>query len=314
MKKIKLLLVSVFIVLFGGMLYILYLNITSETPHIATKNTTYICKNNKIISAKFYIQTYPIPTPSKNESLMQPTGSVDVTLNDGRGYHLLETISSSGVRYANKDASFIFWIKGTQAIILENNAKSTYKDCEEKIYSKTNEATSTKKYLYKGDGFSIILPHFTLPPTPSQTNSFTVDENYSYGLIPGEIITGVKFIIPLALTQGTNLSKDTYLSVENIMNTKKCTADMFLANSSSYVTQTEKELTYSVASSTDAGAGNRYEEIVYATPGKNKCLAVRYFIHYTVISNYPAGTRKEFDKKVLENMFTTIRKTITIEK
>lgn len=314
MKKIALLLLGVFIFILGGALYINYLNSSSSAPQITAKSTTYICKDNKIIGAKFYTQIYPLPTPPKDGEPPTPTGSVDLTLSDGRGYHLLETISGSGVRYANKDESFIFWTKGIGAIVLENNEEGAYLDCEERAQTQTSNATSTKKYLYKGNGFSIILPRFTTPPELARTDSFTVDESHSYGLIPGETIAGVKFTIPAVLTQGTNLSKDTYLSVEHIMNAKKCSADMFLEDSSSPVTVKEKGVTYSVASSTGAGAGNRYEETVYATSGKNRCVAVRYFIHYTAIANYPAGTRKEFDRKALESMFTSILATLTVEK
>ena len=71
-------------------------------------------------------------------------------------------------------------------------------------------------------------------------------------------------------------------------------------------------MTYSVASSTGAAAGNRYEETVYALPGTNHCIAVRYFIHYGVIENYPVGLVREFDKKSLLKEFDTIRRTLNI--
>jgi hypothetical protein len=70
------------------------------------------------------------------------------------------------------------------------------------------------------------------------------------------------------------------------------------------------EMLYSVASSTGAAAGNRYDETVYALPGTNPCIAVRYFIHYGVIENYPAGTVRAFDEAALRSEFDAIRRTL----
>ena len=77
-------------------------------------------------------------------------------------------------------------------------------------------------------------------------------------------------------------------------------------------TITDNGTIYSVASSTGAGAGNRYEETVYALPGTNPCVAVRYFIHYGVIENYPAGTVQAFNQPALLATFDAIRRTLVI--
>ncbi|HVS79986.1 MAG TPA: hypothetical protein VHF05_03315, partial [Candidatus Paceibacterota bacterium] len=77
-------------------------------------------------------------------------------------------------------------------------------------------------------------------------------------------------------------------------------------------TITENGTDYSVASSTGAGAGNRYEETVYALPGTNPCVGVRYFVHYGVIENYPAGAVKEFDRQSLLSTFDSMRKTLIL--
>ena len=68
---------------------------------------------------------------------------------------------------------------------------------------------------------------------------------------------------------------------------------------------------YSIASSTGAAAGNRYEEVVYALPGSNPCLAVRTYIHYGVLENYATGTVKAFDRAALEKSFVAIRDSVT---
>lgn len=314
MKKTSFIALVTLLLLLTGVMYIAYKAKSNPTPQVTAKSATYICKDNKIVGAKFYTQVFPVPNAPKEGQPPIPTGSVDVTLSEGRSMHLLQTISGSGVRYANNDESFIFWTKGSGAIILEDNEEKTYVDCEEQSTSAHSNGTSTKKYLYDGQGFSLILPRYTTPPELSRTDSYTLDESHSYGLIPGESITGIKFTIPSSLASGTNLSKDTYLSIEHIANAKKCTADMFLEGNQPTRVITENNISYSVASTSGAAAGNRYEEIIYATQGKNICLAVRYYIHYSVFENYPQGTIKEFNKQMVMDTFNTIRKTLTVKK
>jgi hypothetical protein len=70
---------------------------------------------------------------------------------------------------------------------------------------------------------------------------------------------------------------------------------------------TDNNVEYSFASSTDARAGNRYEEQVWAFPGTNPCFAIRYFIHYMAIENYPKNTVSEFNRDALIDQFDKIR-------
>jgi hypothetical protein len=123
----------------------------------------------------------------------------------------------------------------------------------------------------------------------------------------------VKFVIPAEFATDTNLSSyDTGVSVEYIPSVQSCDASMFLYGDASPETVTENGVEYSFASSTDAGAGNRYEEYVWATPAENYCIAVRYLIHYSVIENYPEGTVSEFDRESLINQFDEIRDSLII--
>lgn len=160
-------------------------------------------------------------------------------------------------------------------------------------------STSTK-------GFSIKYPA-----------DFSIDESYLYTTGFGKTISGVKFTIPAKLSAGTNLGSDTYVSVEQIKKsgaTPTCIALDFLslAKGTVILPVTDGGITYSVASSTGAGAGNRYEETVYAIPGTNPCIAVRYFVHYGVYENYPKDTTKEFDKQAVLTQFDAMRKSLQI--
>ncbi len=144
-------------------------------------------------------------------------------------------------------------------------------------------------------GFSLRYP-----------DGYTVKSDYKYQAMgPGKDISGVAFIIPAVLAAGTNLGTDSYFSVERIPGATDCSANLFLdtAGGQAAATVLKDGLVYSFASSTGAGAGNRYEESVYAMPGTNPCLAVRYFIHYGVLENYPEGTVKAYDREVINKQF-----------
>jgi len=159
-------------------------------------------------------------------------------------------------------------------------------------------------------GFSIKLPM-----------GYTIDESYIYEeLGPGKSSPGVKFTIPASVAAGTNLSSDTYISVEEIplANIPRgvCSAAYFVDPETTVHAVLDGDVTYSVASSTGAAAGNRYEETVYALPdtsaSRRTCIAVRYRIHYSVFENYPAGAVREFDKAALLAQFDTIRRMLVI--
>lgn len=144
--------------------------------------------------------------------------------------------------------------------------------------------------------------------------AYTPDEQYSYtGLGPGKEIAGVKFAIDPRVATGTNLSADSYISVEHMPSAiNSCSAEIYLADAHSAGFFDEAGRRYSVATSTGAAAGNRYEEVVFATPAAQGCIAVRYFVHYGVLENYPEGTVQAFDRAALFSQFDAIRRTLTI--
>lgn len=163
------------------------------------------------------------------------------------------------------------------------------------------EKPLSQVYANTAEGFSLRLP-----------SGYVTDEKYIYQeLGPSKDISGIRFTIPAAVAAGTNLSTDSYISIEKIPNVRECTASLFLEQGT-VQTITEGDTAYSVASSTGAAAGNRYEETVYALKGTNPCIAVRYLIHYGVFENYPAGTVREFDKRALLAAFDAIRRSLTI--
>ena len=64
-------------------------------------------------------------------------GYVIVELSNGRAAKLPQTISASGIRYANSDESLVFWSKGNTAFV-EENSETTFAGCVD-----VNTATDT---------------------------------------------------------------------------------------------------------------------------------------------------------------------------
>ncbi len=143
--------------------------------------------------------------------------------------------------------------------------------------------------------------------------NFALNAQYAYDQFgPKKLINGVKFIIPATMATGTNLSGDTGVSVEQLPRAKNCTADIYLEANVTAHTVSEGGIDYSLASSTGAAAGNRYEEYVYALPNSSPCTAVRYYIHSATIENFPAGQVAEFDKAALLGEFDKIRTSLVL--
>jgi hypothetical protein len=145
--------------------------------------------------------------------------------------------------------------------------------------------------------------------------SWRVDTTHDYqALGPGKDIHGTAFIVSESTAFGTNLSNESYLAVETLPGATACTADKFLDNSDPSEAHTEQAggITWSVEHGTDAGAGNFYDETVYAVQGTQSCLAIRYFIHSTNISDYPPGSVREFDKAQLLATFDRMRASFRI--
>ena len=275
----------------------------------------YSCDASKTIDASFFSgSSAQAPTPKPGQP-PTPTGYVQISLSDGRAMTLPQTISADGARYANDDESFVFWSKGNGALVLERSQEKSFIGC---VQVAADPGSLPAVYSSGAEGFSIRLPSLSTSTPHGDASDYSVDERYAYQeLGPGKDIGGVKFTIPGALAAGTNLGADSYLSVEEIplKPGQTCSARRFLdagALPLHTATITDAGVEYSMASSTGAGAGNRYEETVYALPGTNPCMAVRYFIHYGVFENYPAGAVRPFDEQGIIKQFDVIRRTLVV--
>lgn len=255
-----------------------FLGARSETP---SSTATYACDEGKTIAASFY-------THASGSSVL-------LVLSDGRKMSLPQTISASGARYA-KDDSFVFWNKGNTAFIEEGaDARQTFAGC----MGASGLPTHSEWNMFASSTLRFSIRY---PQGYTQT---------SYAQRMGqEELYGVKFTIPALLTDDTNLAGDTGVSVET--GPQSCSAAAFLPkmlNRQEWLI-TDQGVDYIVATSTDAAAGNRYEEIVYVRRGSDPCLAVRYFIHFGNIQNYEQAEVREFDRAALLREFDQIRYSI----
>ena len=74
-----------------------------------------------------------------------PGGHVILTLADGKRLNLPQTMSGSGIRYANADELFVFWSKGDTAFVEEGPRQTqTYSGC---VGQKKKRALSPPAHL-----------------------------------------------------------------------------------------------------------------------------------------------------------------------
>lgn len=256
------------------------------------QEVSYVCASGRTINAAFY-------------GVSGQLGSVRIHLDDDRSFTLPQVVAASGARYANEDESFVFWTKGNNVTITDRGKEGKYVDCA--IEGSVSTLDLSERYASTTLGFSISYPA-----------DYTVDDTYSYTLFgPGKSIPGVRFGISPRRAEGTNLSSDTYISVERheLSSSQTCSASLFVDNSTVKAEDiVEKGTPYSFIQSVGAGAGNRYEETVYAIPGSVPCVAVRYFVHYGVLENYPEGAVQDFNKKALIDGFDQMRRTLVLDK
>lgn len=141
---------------------------------------------------------------------------------------------------------------------------------------------------------------------------FTLQEPYAYTRVsPTKPINSVKFTVPAAMVQWTNLAPDSGVSVEELPRAKTCTGDIYLLANVRAQSLTEGATTYSFASSTDTKGSDMYEEMVYAIPSSSPCIAMRYFLHST-IGTMATGT-SAFDRAALLADFDKIRQSLVLQ-
>lgn len=300
----------VIIVIIAIMLAVWFVIVRSSVPTIPLpgnliSSVSYTCDESKTIEASYYDGA-----TGAGEVESSGGGTVVIILSDGRSITLARTVSADGTRYSNTDESFIFWSKGEGAFVSENN-QQTYANC---VDSSKGSSVISMRYVNPVRGFALQVPHVATSSAEQYPDAFGLDESYQYDALgPAKTITGVKFTVPIKVAVGTNLGSDSYLSVEQIPNVTSCSAVSFMQSGVKAQIVNDRDIVYSVASTSGAAAGNRYEETVYAIASSSPCTAVRYFVHYGVFENYATGSVRQFDKDTLLDTFDAVRRTVVLQ-
>lgn len=101
----------------------------APSPDAPMSTARYQCQQNKTIVADFYDGK----SSAGPDGRPIPGGRVVVQLSDGRKFSLPQTLSGSGIRYADSSGTFVFWSKGDTAFVEEGTSQTvTYRDCVRK--------------------------------------------------------------------------------------------------------------------------------------------------------------------------------------
>jgi membrane-bound inhibitor of C-type lysozyme len=86
----------------------------------------YSCAQGKSLVAEYFDG----PSRTAPDGRPVPGGRVALTLADGKKFTLPQSLSGSGIRYANEGETFVFWSKGDTAFVEEGPSRTvTYADC-----------------------------------------------------------------------------------------------------------------------------------------------------------------------------------------
>lgn len=155
---------------------------------------------------------------------------------------------------------------------------------------------SWNTFTDKNDGFAVSYPpEFNLKSESIYLN----DQN----------ATGTEIDYPATYTTGTNLG-EAYVGItkKTVTSTDACYAPFGYTTSTSDVVINGVKYRYSNES--DAGAGNLYDTVRYATIKGDTCYNVALLMHSTQRMNYPPELRPAaFDRAAVTSVFEKIMKT-----
>ncbi|MBC7836437.1 hypothetical protein H7X87_01520 [Acetobacteraceae bacterium] len=195
-----------------------------------------------------------------------------------------------------KDKTTAFFIGSLVAFIALGSALSLFH-----VSAIATDPSLWNIYASESMSFSVQYPE-----------DYTIDEQYSYEIAPQRRAEGIALKVPPIFTQGTNLSSDSYISIETIPEFSSCNIAQYLYNMPTQdVTLIDGGWEYSVGEEVGENAGSYYEEKVFLRNDIGPCLVVRYFIHTMSLEDYATGNVREFDRAALLGEFDQIRRSLT---
>jgi membrane-bound inhibitor of C-type lysozyme len=110
----------------AGALPFLTATVALAQASVPVSTVQYSCAQGKSLTAEYFDG----PTRTAADGRPIPGGRVVVTLGDGKKLTLPQTLSGSGIRYADEGESFVFWSKGDTAFVEEGPKQTvTYDKC-----------------------------------------------------------------------------------------------------------------------------------------------------------------------------------------
>lgn len=257
----------------------------------------------------FYPRTAPAPLVEEPDALFScATGSFDVTygegtatlaLSDGRTLTLTQVQSGSGIRYAADGVELMS--KGSWAVLTENGT-ATYDQCVVNLQQQGEaDARGWKPFTDMGKTISFSYPDWARPTNPGQ--GYT--QEWAAGSADlGSIVARVT--IPDTFEPNTNF-RDARFSVGVSVDAHALASCMATGTP-----VTINGIPFTKSTTSDAGAGNRYDTTAYRTIHEGQCYSIEYTIHTTNLANYPeeAGITAYDPQKVtavLEGMVQSFR-------
>lgn len=188
----------------------------SKSARTLTASVVYMCDGGKTISAAYY--EGKVMDEAAPGEMPHPTGTVDVAIGETATTTLRQTVSASGVRYANSDESLVFWNKGDEALVMRNNAMDlAYTNCSSEpkkpVVEKPSQNTSapvacTMEALLCPDGSGVGRsgPKCEFAACPNSASAYTGEvrmQGTTYVLVvpaAPNAGTGVTYALPLNVT------------------------------------------------------------------------------------------------------------------
>jgi hypothetical protein len=123
----------------------------------------------------------------------------------------------------------------------------------------------------------------------------------------------VGVVLPKSLFKGTNLTGAAVYIGASSSSSAIAAWDKPLSGESSAGTVTTNGVTFAVFTHTDQAAGNIYDSTIYRTVRKGVCFEVVELLHSGNISNYTAGSVKQFDKSKFQGYLGAIVSSLTFK-
>jgi len=124
---------------------------------------------------------------------------------------------------------------------------------------------------------------------------------------------GFSIIFPDSLIEGTNLSMDSFISVERLSKgTNWSSKNIIEALNFSSHTELIGDTIFDVSTGSEGTMGNIYQEIVSLATIGEYTYCLRLFLHSHNLGAYDPGTVKKFDYEIFLSTYTSIRKSFKI--